>query len=455
MMWIFPSNNKIYNTNLAFEENTYIDWHYTNENFNIGDIVFIYISTPIKKITHMTKVVFVDVPEENLIDDRRYWVKNDNFKEQKYVRLKLIKILNDDRFTYGNLKENGLNFNVRCKMKVNDELEKYINKCLDNPIHIKTRKMIFPRLIVCNLGWSEKYDGTGKVTGGGEWVDRHGFGHEIKNFYNDNGYYEGFVQSINEKINLERISSSVNGDTLEDVLVVFTAKNPHGNRTIVGFYNHAVVTRELVKRDNDNYLGYYFRAKVEDSILLEPNEREYEFGKTRKGNMGQSNIWYADTEEAIDEINRIQEYILDIIQNGSKASKNSSIIQNENDSYSEGAISKELVTYRKRNASARQKCLDKYGYKCSVCGFDFEKVYGEVGKEFIHVHHINFISNTDEEHEIDPEVDLIPVCPNCHYMLHRKNNGRYLTIEELQQSIEDSKSIRIGSIIDHPVFGKR
>ena len=40
-----------------------------------------------------------------------------------------------------------------------------------------------------------------------------------------------------------------------------------------------------------------------------------------------------------------------------------------------------------------------------------------------------------EEYVVDPVKDLIPVCPNCHAMLHRQMNGRQLTIQELQEKI--------------------
>ena len=81
-------------------------------------------------------------------------------------------------------------------------------------------------------------------------------------------------------------------------------------------------------------------------------------------------------------------------------------------------------------------CLEHYGYKCSICGFDFEEKYGEVGKEFIEVHHIVPISNTTGEHIIDPTRDLIPVCSNCHSILHRRRPSPYLP-EEVKCMLEN------------------
>lgn len=85
----------------------------------------------------------------------------------------------------------------------------------------------------------------------------------------------------------------------------------------------------------------------------------------------------------------------------------------------EGAKKTITVNAYERNPIARQKCIDYYGYNCIVCGINFEKVYGEIGKNFIHVHHIIPISEIDKNYKVNPKTDLIPVCPNCHAMLHR------------------------------------
>lgn len=90
--------------------------------------------------------------------------------------------------------------------------------------------------------------------------------------------------------------------------------------------------------------------------------------------------------------------------------------------YFEGAIKTVTVNAYERRRDARIECLKKFGYLCQICGFDFEKIYGERGKEFIHVHHIVPLSEIKSEYQLKPLEDLIPVCPNCHAMLHRKGN---------------------------------
>jgi 5-methylcytosine-specific restriction protein A len=79
-----------------------------------------------------------------------------------------------------------------------------------------------------------------------------------------------------------------------------------------------------------------------------------------------------------------------------------------------------LVNKYERDATKRQDCLKHYGYTCQICNFSFKEIYGDLGENFCHVHHIEPLSEAGGEHDIDPIRDLIPVCPNCHAMLHRK-----------------------------------
>ncbi len=91
-------------------------------------------------------------------------------------------------------------------------------------------------------------------------------------------------------------------------------------------------------------------------------------------------------------------------------------------------------TRYERNPINRELCLASKGYRCSVCGIDMGKVYGEIGKQFIEVHHSIPVSAYGHERLIDPLQELFPVCPNCHAMLHRKNPP--YSIDELRQIMQ-------------------
>ena len=99
--------------------------------------------------------------------------------------------------------------------------------------------------------------------------------------------------------------------------------------------------------------------------------------------------------------------------------------------YIEGARKQIRVNAFERNARVRKACIKQHGCKCAVCELSFEEIYGEIGKDFIHVHHLKPLSLIDTEYELDPVNDLRPVCPNCHAMLHRAQN--VLGIEELKK----------------------
>jgi len=99
----------------------------------------------------------------------------------------------------------------------------------------------------------------------------------------------------------------------------------------------------------------------------------------------------------------------------------------------EGAAIQVVQTRYERNPVAREKCLNHYGYKCSVCEFTFADYYGTIGKDFIHVHHLTQIATVKKAYSVDPIEDLRPVCPNCHAMLHRRVPA--LTIDELKSMI--------------------
>jgi len=116
------------------------------------------------------------------------------------------------------------------------------------------------------------------------------------------------------------------------------------------------------------------------------------------------------------------------------------------DTVNEDSISyegiKKSVTVNKyeRSSIARNKCIERNGTLCKICELDFSKIYGDLGKGFIHVHHITPIHKIGKEYKIDYVKDLIPVCPNCHAMLHRKIDGKEVSVEELKEIIKINKS---------------
>lgn len=103
--------------------------------------------------------------------------------------------------------------------------------------------------------------------------------------------------------------------------------------------------------------------------------------------------------------------------------------------YKEGKKKELYVTKYERNMVNRKKAIEIHGIKCMICGFDFEKVYGEAGRNFIEVHHVKPLCEYDEEVEINPKTDLVCICANCHRIIHRRKDRIY-TVEEVKKYID-------------------
>lgn len=92
-----------------------------------------------------------------------------------------------------------------------------------------------------------------------------------------------------------------------------------------------------------------------------------------------------------------------------------------------------------RSRKNRTKAIELHGTRCKVCGFSFNEVYGgDLARDFIEIHHLESIS--ERQRKVDPESDIVPVCSNCHSMLHR-DRSRIVTLEELK-----GRTVKCGSL---------
>ena len=97
---------------------------------------------------------------------------------------------------------------------------------------------------------------------------------------------------------------------------------------------------------------------------------------------------------------------------------------------------REHVVYE-RSKKNRAKALELQGTKCVACGFDFNEFDGtDYAQDFILVHHTTSITKTDGP--VDPATGLVPICANCHYMVH-KSPTKILSVEEVKQLIQKAK----------------
>jgi 5-methylcytosine-specific restriction protein A len=115
------------------------------------------------------------------------------------------------------------------------------------------------------------------------------------------------------------------------------------------------------------------------------------------------------------------------------AARNHPETLSERREYFEGAVRQVLVNVFERDPIARDACLKRHGFRCAVCNMSFKERYGDIGEGFIHVHHKKPLAACRAAYRIDPVKDLVPVCPNCHAMLHTSDPPLY--VEELREKL--------------------
>lgn len=108
---------------------------------------------------------------------------------------------------------------------------------------------------------------------------------------------------------------------------------------------------------------------------------------------------------------------------------------------------KETKTARyDRSARLRDYAREKFTIDgqicCTCCGFNFNKFYGqELGRDYIEIHHIKPIFKYEDE-DMEKTLkealkNLVPLCSNCHSMIHR-NRKEPLDVETLKEIIENT-----------------
>jgi hypothetical protein len=119
----------------------------------------------------------------------------------------------------------------------------------------------------------------------------------------------------------------------------------------------------------------------------------------------------------VDELERMWGEHLRLVRPGEGAESGSGL---------EGALRLGLTRHRARESWLRGAKLQEAKsrgngrIRCEVprCGFDFLDVYGEIGRDFAHVHHRKPLSDRTRPSKTTL-IDLAIVCANCHAMIHR------------------------------------
>lgn len=103
---------------------------------------------------------------------------------------------------------------------------------------------------------------------------------------------------------------------------------------------------------------------------------------------------------------------------------------------------KTVVSHLKRERSPllATECKIRDDYRCQVCGFNFERVYGELGREFAESHHRIPLAKLRGSVKTQLR-DLVTVCANCHRMLHRMS-GQPSDVPSLRKIVKNRRRRR-------------
>lgn len=106
--------------------------------------------------------------------------------------------------------------------------------------------------------------------------------------------------------------------------------------------------------------------------------------------------------------------------------------------YPEGSLIRIEVNRYERDRRNRSAALAIHGRACKGCGMSFEETYGAIAAGFIEVHHTTPVSQLGPDYQLDVQRDLIPLCPNCHAVVHRRSPP--LSIAELLTVLKHRKA---------------
>ncbi len=188
---------------------------------------------------------------------------------------------------------------------------------------------------------------------------------------------------------------------------------------------------EVPDPDDSSSTIWMINARIE--VLLDP-EKEL-LDRSRPSGLSLDRVNWSPrasgmslTDDATDELETIwKKHIEDIGRTPEKAMDE--VI--DSGGYWEGAVRRITVNAYERNNEARIACIAHYGARCCVCDLDLQEAYGDIARGYIHVHHLRQLSEIRKGYVVDPIRDLMPVCPNCHSVIHMKSPP--YTIQEVKE----------------------
>ena len=129
--WIIPANPNRYRLAEVLRDINTVDWRQHN-NFEVGDIVFIYNSRPDSQILYRMEVIAVNLTADEIAIDRQYWVNPSEYDtsmlHNRFFRMIPLAENETSLLKLADLLEHGLKGTPQGALKVKEPLLSYINK---------------------------------------------------------------------------------------------------------------------------------------------------------------------------------------------------------------------------------------------------------------------------------------------------------------------------------------
>lgn len=185
------------------------------------------------------------------------------------------------------------------------------------------------------------------------------------------------------------------------------------------------VDAEILRGRSDTYFSQKVRNLKSHNTLISKNYAKYEDGEYHITNVGRQFV--AENIDAVDYLFNSTFDYNDMKQTLSRIRKSFRPLP---EFVSEGQAFVGFSRMYKRSHKLHNVAIEHFSHngiiKCECCGFEFTSFYGsKYGKSCIEIHHIHPIfqySGVKLTQTIDEALNnLLPVCPNCHRVIHRNH----------------------------------
>lgn len=298
-----------------------------------------------------------------------------------------------------------------------------------------------PKIMLCRLVWAEEYKSKDEpiYAGNMRYPAAHDLALERLNFADENGSVYGFVENRGQNFDLRKLGAKESDDAVSGATIIFCAVDERSRKLrAVGWYENATVYRELKKPKKGSIRGrweYCFEAASKDAHLIPGTTRDLVVPRksriTDKGFIGQRGVFYPAGNPNYERFLQSFELLRqDALQDGE-----GDIDETE---FQEGQRASRETNYFARNPKLVKAAKAHYGTSCLGCGFNFAEFYGEIGDDYIEVHHKRQMAEDKVRLKTVADVDVL--CANCHRIVHRRPVP--LTLAELKALIREPQKPR-------------